>query len=216
MNLALQRDWLDWPRRAWLAHRVAGLGDDVVIDRRARIDYPAAVSLGDRVRIDLGAAIRANTKRAIGVTLASDVSVKDYCVVNANQGWVTIGERSWIGPFSLIYGNGGVTIGSDVLMAARTSINTVSHVDDRIDVAINSQGLRCDPVVIEDDVWIGMNCTILQGVRIGSGAIVGAGSVVTRDIPPRAVVVGTPARVVRYRGTGEARRQRADAAKLAS
>lgn len=216
MKLTTPRRLLDWLRRVWLARRAFRLGNHVVIDRSARIGYPAGVSIGDRVRIDLGSAIRANTKQAIGVALADDVSIKDYCVVNANAGSVVIGERSWIGPYSLIYGNGGVTIGSDVLIAARTSINTVSHIDDRLDVAINSQGLRCDPVVIEDDVWIGMNCTILQGVRIGSGAIVGAGSVVTSDVPPRAIVVGTPARVLRYRGVDEATRPQLAAASLVS
>lgn len=54
------------------------------------------------------------------------------------------------------------------------------------------------PVVLEDNVWLGARCIVLKGVTIGSGAVVGAGSIVTRDIPARAVAVGQPARVLRY------------------
>ncbi len=53
------------------------------------------------------------------------------------------------------------------------------------------------PIIIEDDVFIGMQCLILKGVRLGTGCVVGAGSVVTRDVPPRAIVAGNPARVLR-------------------
>ena len=57
------------------------------------------------------------------------------------------------------------------------------------------------PIVIGDDAWIGYDCTILSGVTIGQGAVVAAGSVVTKDVPPYAVVGGTPARVIKYRFT---------------
>jgi len=55
--------------------------------------------------------------------------------------------------------------------------------------------LNCEPVLIGDDVWIGIGAIILQGIRIGRGSIIGAGAVVTRDIPPYSIAMGTPARV---------------------
>ena len=186
-------------RHLWLGHRLAALGRGARIDRRVRIEYPGNVHLATDTRIEHGVVIRGNTADTRGVKLAAGSSVKDYAIINANQGYVTIGERAWLGPYCLIYGNGGVDIGADVLVAAHTSINTVSHVAERSDIPMNEQGISCDPIVIEDDVWIGLNCTILQGTRIGRGSIIGAGAVVTRDIPPGSIAVGTPARVVRQR-----------------
>jgi acetyltransferase-like isoleucine patch superfamily enzyme len=90
------------------------------------------------------------------------------------------------------------------LVAGHTSINTVSHRADRCDMPINDQPVVIDPVIIEDDVWIGLNAVILQGVTIGRGSIVGAGAVVNRSIPPWSVAVGVPARVVgRRKGAPE-------------
>jgi maltose O-acetyltransferase len=58
--------------------------------------------------------------------------------------------------------------------------------------------LAANPIVIEDDAWIGFNCTILKGVKIGKGAIIGACSVVTSDVPPHSVIVGNPPRTVKF------------------
>jgi len=63
------------------------------------------------------------------------------------------------------------------------------------------QGDTFDPVIIGDDVWIGCNVVILPGTTIGSHAVIGAGAVVTKDIPEYAVVVGNPARIVKFRET---------------
>jgi acetyltransferase-like isoleucine patch superfamily enzyme len=68
------------------------------------------------------------------------------------------------------------------------------------DVPIRLQGETRAPVIIEDDCWIGAGATILGEVHVGRGAVIGAGSVVTRDVPPNAVVAGIPAVVLRYRG----------------
>ena len=189
----------DAARAAWLRHRLNRFGQGAYVDRGVRFDYPGGISIGRRTSVGHGAVIRANTADPAGISIGSGVSVKDYVVINANEGSVRIGDRTWIGPHCLIYGNGGVKIGADVLVAGHTTINTVSHVADRTDVPMNDQGIYCDPVVIEDDVWIGLNCTILQGVTIGRGAIVGAGAVVTADIPRGSIAVGVPARVVRHR-----------------
>ena len=74
------------------------------------------------------------------------------------------------------------------------------HQFSRTDIPMRLQGHRqYQPVLIEDDVWIGARAIILPGLRIGKGAIVGAGSVVTKDVPPYAICVGNPARVIKSR-----------------
>mgnify|MGYP001825183648 FL=1 len=140
--------------------------------------------------------MRANTDQSPGIELGKGVSINDAVVINANRGRVTLGDRSWLGPFCLIYGNGGVAIGRNVLVAGHSSINTVSHSAERCDIPVNDQPVVIDPVVIEDDVWIGLNAVVLQGVTIGHGSIVGAGAVVTKSIPPWSIAVGVPARVI--------------------
>lgn len=186
---------------ALLRHRLrlGSLGRGCVIEPGVSLQYPGRIHLGDDVRIGRHATLRANTDADPGIRLGDGVSVQDGVVLNANRGRVVLGARSWLGPFCLVYGNGGVSIGADVLIAGHSSINSVSHRAERCDVPINDQGILSAPVVIEDDVWIGLNAVVLQGVTIGRGSIVGAGAVVTRDIPPWSVAVGVPARVVRRR-----------------
>ena len=111
---------------------------------------------------------------------------------------LTIGDNSGIGIKACI--NGPVSIGKDVMMGPEVVIYTTRHNDDRIDIPMREQGMKeVQPVVIGDDVWIGGRTIILPGVTIGSGCIIGAGAVVSRDIPPYCVAVGVPAKVVRKR-----------------
>ena len=101
------------------------------------------------------------------------------------------------------YGNVNLTfvddveihIGDGVMIAPNVTLTTTGHPvhpSRRVDFARFSE-----PIVIEDKVWIGSNAVVLPGVRIGYGSVVGAGSVVSRDIPPMVVAVGVPARVLR-------------------
>lgn len=108
---------------------------------------------------------------------------------------LTIGDRTFINKDFLIVGGGSVTIGADCLIGPRCSIYTPNHAEEP---GRRRQGWeRATPVVIGDNVWLGGSVTILPGVTIGSDSIIGAGSVVTHDIPPGVVAVGNPCRVLR-------------------
>lgn len=96
--------------------------------------------------------------------------------------------------------NGGVEIGSNVMLAQSASIITTTHNYDNLDLNINEQGGTWEKVIIEDNVWIGAKATILPGVTVHSGSIVGSNAVVTKDVPANAIVVGVPAKVIKYRG----------------
>jgi acetyltransferase-like isoleucine patch superfamily enzyme len=194
--LSLVRRTREASRLHWYRLRLGALGDDCHIDPGVSFQYPGRIRVGEGVGIGRNAALRANTDANPGIALGKGVNINDAVVINANRGFVTLGERSWLGPFCLVYGNGGVTIGRNVLVAGHTTINTVSHATERCDIPINDQPVLTGPVVIEDDVWIGLNVVILQGVTLGHGCIVGAGAVVTRSIPPWSIAVGVPARVV--------------------
>lgn len=183
-------------RTRLLRSQLAHLGENARLDRRVRLDEAGKIGVGAHCEIESGVILRANSVASPAIVLGNHVSIKEYTVVNANRGSVTIGDRSWIGPHCLLYGNGNVCIGRDVLIAAQTCINTVSHGTTQTDCAMNLQPVRTDPVNIQDDVWIGLHCSILQGVTIGRGSVIGAGAVVTRDIPPWSIAVGVPARIV--------------------
>ena len=106
---------------------------------------------------------------------------------------VTIGKDCFIQQCCTFFGRGGITIGNGVFIGPKCNLITINH-DPNPD---NRSATYGRPIVIEDKVWIGINSTILPGVKIGYGAIVGAQSVVTHDVPPMTIVAGNPARVIK-------------------
>ena len=112
---------------------------------------------------------------------------------------VTIGKGCFIQQCCTFFGRGGITIGDDVFIGPKVNLITINHDPD----PENRSATYGRPIVIEDKAWIGINSTILPGVRIGYGAIVGAGSVVTKDVPPMTVVAGNPAKFIKKIETGK-------------
>lgn len=111
---------------------------------------------------------------------------------------VSLGDNSGIGVNATI--SSYVTIGNNVMMGPECLIYTANHTMQRRDIPMRLQGHeQARPVVIGNDVWIGGRVIILPGVHIGDGAVIGAGSVVTKDVPPYAIVGGNPAKVIKER-----------------
>lgn len=110
---------------------------------------------------------------------------------------VTLGDRSSIGDEAYILGK--VVIGNDVMTAARCAFIASNHNINRVDIPMNQQGGKESQIVIGNNVWIGYGSCITAGVHVGDGAVIGAGAVVTKDVPPNAIVGGVPARVLKYR-----------------
>lgn len=106
---------------------------------------------------------------------------------------VTIGRDCFIQQCCTFFGRGGITIGNGVFIGPKCNLITINHELN----PDNRSATYGRPIVIEDKVWIGINSTILPGVKIGYGAIVGAQSVVTHDVPPMTIVAGNPARVIK-------------------
>ena len=129
----------------------------------------------------------------------------DYCGKNVDIGrkisfssQVSLGDRSSIGDNTYILGK--VVIGKDVMMAANCALIASNHNFDNLDIPMNQQGGTDSPIEIGDNVWIGYGCIILAGVKIGSGAVIAAGSVVSKDVSENTIVAGIPAKCIKIRG----------------
>jgi len=117
-----------------------------------------------------------------------------------NNDFIKIGRRSFIGHYSnLRTGGGSIEIGDNVLLAQFVSLIAAGH-GIRTGALISEQNESDRKgIKIGNDVWLGASVVVLPGVAIGDGAVIGAGAVVTKDVPPNAIMVGNPARVLRYR-----------------
>ena len=128
---------------------------------------------------------------------------------------ISIGSNCNFAQDVFITGGGGVTIGDWVGFGPGTKVWSINHRFDDPDRPWLLQGHELKPVIIEDDVWLGANVFVAPGVTIGRGAIVSAGAVVNKNIPPFALVSGNPGRVIGWRKkpeSGESRVTRESAA----
>lgn len=170
------------------------------------------LTLGRNVKIEDFAEVQCRSVRGVvlgdRVTIGRNVSIRpsSYYGHQAGEG-LTVGAGSCIGALSWIGASGHVAIGASVLMGPRVTILPENHIFESLSVPIKDQGVDRRRVVIEDDCWIGSGVTILAGVRIGRGSVVAAGAVVARDVAPRSIVGGVPARVIKYRNSKEGERR---------
>jgi len=142
-------------------------------------------------------AIRGWTARQLLDSTGVDVNIERGAYFGRGDG-ITLGNHSDIGRDCALHGP--VSIGNDSFMGPEVIIRADGHRFDRCDIPMRLQGvLNARPVFIGNDVWIGTRAILLPGVTIGDHAIVGAGAVVTKDVPAWAIVGGNPARILRYR-----------------
>ncbi len=155
----------------WYASRVpGGIGDWV----RARVLRRHLGALGTQVRIGYG----------FKVTCPDKVRIGSHCDFNAGV---------------FITGGGGVTIGDYVGLGPDVKIWSVNHRYQDPDTPWILQGHELQPVVIEDDVWLGASCFVMPGITIGRGSILSAGTVLMKSVPAFAIVAGNPGRIVGWR-----------------
>lgn len=129
------------------------------------------------------------------LSFGCDVTIDGDVHINAPSR-VILGDGSYIGPETIINSRGGFYLGNYSGLGFRCTVLTVNHQYAGADSIPYGKRLIVQPVHIEDCVWVGANVLILPGVKIGEGAIVGAGSVVAGDVPPLTIVMGNPARKV--------------------
>jgi acetyltransferase-like isoleucine patch superfamily enzyme len=186
--------------RAALYRSIMRMDGAAAIEDGVRLRYANNIRLGRGVYLDHGVYLHACPN---GIRIGAESYVMKNAILHVynfrdlpNAG-ITIGERSLIGEACILRGQGGITIGNDVYLAPLVQILAVNHVYHDTTRPISHQGITAQGIVVEDGAWIGGSAIILDGVRIGCNAVVGAGAVVTKDVPPYTIVVGNPARIVR-------------------
>lgn len=121
-------------------------------------------------------------------------------VVFVETGKLSVGKHFAVNSGTYINAKGTISIGDDVIIGTNVTISSGMHPIDGIESSVLSRPTIPKPIVLEDDIWIGSGAVIMPGVTLKKGTVVGANSTVTHDTEPYAVVAGSPARVLRYRG----------------
>jgi acetyltransferase-like isoleucine patch superfamily enzyme len=190
-----------------LAYRaILKMNGAAAIERSVRIRYASNIELDHGVYLDQGVYLHACPK---GIRIGRDTLVMHGSVLHVYNfrgiphSGITIGDQSLIGEYNVIRGQGGVRIGHRVYTSPMVQILAVNHVFDDANRPFIDQGITAMGITIEDDVWIGSGAIVTDGVTIGAGSVVAAGSVVTRDVPPRTLVAGSPAKPIRAVGDGK-------------
>jgi acetyltransferase-like isoleucine patch superfamily enzyme len=169
-----------------------GIHPTAVIDVLGEVAIPESTVLEPNAVIYVGANGR--------LTLGERNILYPLASIRIDQGEMRTGSDVSFGPGVMVYEpRAGLEIGNHCMIGGGTAICGVNHGAERVDIAMRYQPFAARKIVIEDDVWLGMRVIVMPGITIGRGAIVGAGSVITRDIPPFAVAWGTPCTVHRMR-----------------
>lgn len=172
---ALRQPGRAWPllRAKWALRRCDRVGPWPRLFGRVMVKNHGRITIGERLLM-YGGTVRGELVTAPGgiIEIGNQVFI-NYGVSISAHTLVKIGNRCQIGNYSLLMDNDYHRIGDKTMLGHST------------------------PIILQDDVWLGARVIVLKGVTIGQGAVIGAGSVVTRDIPPRSVAVGQPARVVK-------------------
>jgi acetyltransferase-like isoleucine patch superfamily enzyme len=196
--------------RSWLGRRRGSVAAAVSPVTPAEID-PSAVLYPT-------ASVHLQGRAADAIRVGAHSHIRGELLVFGHGGRVSIGDYCYVGEQTRLWSASSITIGNRVLISHLCTImDNLTHPEDPqarhaqfrhiIEKGFPLQDdLGERPVVIDDDALIGCHCVILRGVTIGAGAIIGAGSVVTRDVPPMTVFAGNPARFVRPVAASEHRR----------
>ncbi len=177
------------------------IGRNVVFGRNMTIRHPKKIEIGDNVVFDDNTVIDAKGKDNKGIKIGNNVVIGRASTISCKGGDIEIGNYSNIGPGNIIISESSIKIGRYVFTAGQLyMIAGGNHSFDRKDIPIWRQpSVSKGGIIIEDDIWIGASSTILDGVKIGKGAIIGAATLVHRRIKPFTVNLGVPAQMVKKR-----------------
>ncbi|MEO1428866.1 MAG: acyltransferase [Cyanobacteria bacterium J06633_8] len=176
------------------------MGKSVYIQNGVEVLGAYNIEIGDGVHLFKGVRVDALGNENNKITIKEGVAVERNVDIGAlDNTHIYIDKGTFIGVGASVAGPGNVKIGKRCLIAARCGIFANNHKYADPFKYIADQGVTCQGITIEDDCWLGHAVTVIDGVTIGKGSVIGAGAVVTKDIPPYSIAVGMPARVIKSR-----------------
>jgi len=174
-------------------------GRNVTFGHGVVLRHPAKIRIGDDVVIDDLVVLDAKGATNRGITIGTGVFLGRGTILSCKDGDIELGDHTNIGFHCEVFSASRVAVGRHGLFAAYTYLVGGGHEFDRADVPVIEQGRSSRGIILDDNVWLGTGTKVLDGVRIGRDVVVGAGAVVTDDLPDGVIAVGVPARVVRRR-----------------
>lgn len=175
------------------------------IGKHVDITNKSHISTGKNVKFESYAEVHGLCK--YGLQFGNNVTIGRYATIRpssyygvGNIGYgLKMGNNSSIGPFGFVGCSGKIVIGNNVMIGPRVSLFAENHNFSDTHSSIKSQGVNNKGITIEDDCWIGSGVIILDGVTIGRGSIIGAGTLVTKDVPAESIIINKRNRVVKSR-----------------
>lgn len=180
----------------YLRYILGRLEKPVDIHPSVEFRSPEQIWIEQNCVIKRGTIINGRSNQEYGVQFGPDSYIKEYCYVDAYQGYIKLLGQVAIGQFSVIAGQGGVEIGKYVMLGAHCYILSSNHKFSSLDIPYILQGDIFAPVKIENNVWIGGGSIVLAGVTIGRNSVIGAGSIVTKNIPPNTVYADRSSKIL--------------------
>lgn len=133
------------------------------------------------------------------IEIGPRTSIDDGVILRAYGGYIRIGADCSVNPYTILYGHGGLQIGDGVRIAAHSVFIPANHIFSDPNEFIYKQGETIKGITVDDDVWFGAGVRVLDGTTIGKGAVIGAGSVVTKDVESYGIYAGVPAKKISSR-----------------
>lgn len=130
------------------------------------------------------------------IAIGKRCEIHDYSMLLSYGGKIVIGDDCSINPFCILYGHGGLVIGNGVRIASHSIFIPANHVFQDNTRPVFEQGETRKGIIVEDDVWIGSRVTVLDGVRISHGCVIGAGAVLTKSTERYGIYAGVPAKKI--------------------
>lgn len=191
-------------RGIWLRHFLKKVKGMLWVGKCVQVTHGRHITCGHNVKFEDYSEIQGLSEEGLifgdGVTIGRGVMIRPSSYYGKDLGkGLIMGDNSSIGPHGYIGCSGKIVIGKNVMLGPKCSLFAENHIFDDVESTIKSQGVSQKGIVIEDDCWIGSNCIILDGVTIGRGSVIGAGSLISKDVERYSVVIDKKNKVMHSR-----------------
>lgn len=167
------------------------------IHRTSIINNPKNIKMGRSCRLEPFCIIKGGANSDSGLFIGDNVIIKNGAYVSACNSIISISNFAFIGAYSWTGGKGNIKIGTNTMISINCVLISSNHDYQNIPVPYYSGEEIIGDITIGNNVWIGSSSVILPGVKIGDGSVIGAGSIITKDIPQDSMAFGNPAKIIK-------------------